>query len=232
MITGALSGIGLEFAHLFASNGMNLVLIDFLKEKLDSNKLKLEKQYGVIVYNIGIDLTELNVAKDIYNELKCKKIHIDYLINNACFCDFGHFAVANWKQQIKMINMNVAALTYLTRLFLPDMINEKYGKILNFASIACFQVGPDMSVFFATKAYVLSFSEAIANELKGTGVVVTVLCSDVDESLFKNMLELDSGKLNNGNKLTPKGIAKFGYSMMMKGRSVVVHGFMNKILTH
>lgn len=219
LITGASSGIGLEFAHIFASKGVNLVLVDQSKEKLDTFKLQMEKQYGVIVYNIGKDLSASNAAKEVYNELRCRKIHIDYLINNAGFSDFGFFSETNWDKQLQMINMNITTLTYLTRLFLPEMIKEKYGKILNMASIASFQPGPTMSVYFATKAYVLSFSEAIANELKGTGVSVMVLCSGAIESEF-------------GQKATLKEVAMFGYQKMMRGRTVVVvHGFVNKMMT-
>lgn len=232
LITGASSGIGLEFAHIFASKGVNLVLVDHSKEKMGEFKLKMEKQYGVIVYNINKDLSMPNAAKEVYNELHPKKVHIDYLINNAGFGDFGLFVETNWDKQLQMINSNIISLTYLTRLFLPEMIQEKYGRILNVASMASFQPGPTMSVYFAIKAYVLSFSEAIANELKGTGVAVTVLCPGATESGFKDPAALEESKLFKGGQIvTPKELAMFGYQKMMKGSIVVVPGFINKFMS-
>lgn len=219
LITGASSGIGLEFAYIFASKGVNLVLVDQSKEKLDAVKLQIGKQHGVIIFNIGKDLSASNVAIEVYNELKSKKIHIDYLINSVGFSDFGYFAESDWNKQLQMINVNITFLTYLTRLFLPEMMKEKFGKILNIASIASFHPGPTMSVYFATKSYVLSFSEAIAHEVKGTGVSVTVLCLGAIESEF-------------GQKATLKEVGMYGYQKMMRGKTVVVvHGFVNKLLT-
>ena len=232
LITGASSGVGLEFAHIFASKGANLVLVDHSREKLGEFKLKMEKQYGVIVYNIDKDLSMPNAAKEVYNELRHKKVHIDFLINNAGFGDFGFFVNTNWDKQLQMINSNIISLTYLIRLFLPEMIEEKYGRILNVASMASFQPGPTMSVYFAIKAYVLSFSEAIANELKGTGVTVTVLCPGATQSGFKDAAALEESKLFKGGRIvTPKEFAMFGYRKMMKGTTVVVPGFVNKIMS-
>jgi short-subunit dehydrogenase len=164
--------------------------------------------------------------------LSVQKIRVDYLINNAGFGDFGLFADSNWEKQSEMINLNVLALTHLTRLFLPQMIKNKFGKVLNIASTAAFQPGPTMSVYFATKAFVLSFSEAIANELKGTGVTVTVLCPGATESGFQAAADLKNSNLFKGNQIaSSKQVAEFGYNMMMKGKIVVIHGFMNKLLT-
>jgi len=154
------------------------------------------------VYNVSIDLSENNAPKAIFEELKGQKIHIDYLINNAGFGDFGDFAKCNWEKQLQMINLNITALTHLTHLFLPAMIKNNFGKILNVASTAAFQPGPTMSVYFATKAYVLSFSEAIANELKGTGVTVTALCPGATSTGFKKAAALEKSQLFKGNQIT------------------------------
>jgi short-subunit dehydrogenase len=173
-----------------------------------------------------------HAALEIYNELKTKKIKIDYLINNAGFGDFGSFAQSDWDKQLQMLNVNVTSLTYLTRLFLPDMIERKWGKILNVASTAAFQPGPTMSVYFATKAFVLSFSEAIANEVKDKGVTVTVLCPGATETGFKSNALLDNSNLFQGSGIaTAQEVALFGYNSMMVGKTVVIHGFMNKIMT-
>lgn len=231
LITGASSGIGLEFAHIFASKGVNLVLVARRKDMLDAFKLELAKKYGVTIYNIGKDLTDLNAAQEVYDEISNKKIHIDYLINNAGFGDFGDFAKSGYDKQLQMINLNVTTLTLLTRLFLPEMIKVKYGKIMNVASTAAFQPGPTMSVYFATKAYVLSFSEAIAHELRKTGVTVTVLCPGATETGFKDAADLKQSRLFKNKKIaTAKQVAEFGFKKMMKGDVVVVHGLKNRIL--
>src|SRR5450759_4294399 len=184
LITGSSSGIGLELARIHAENGGNLVLVARSKNKLDELKEELENKYNVQVYTIGKDLSLPDSARDVYAELGQQNISVDYLINNAGFGDFGFFAESDWNKQEKMINLNITALAHLTRLFLPDMIKRGDGKILNLASTASFQPGPAMSVYFATKAFVLSFSEAVNNEVRDKGVTVTALCPGSTESGF------------------------------------------------
>lgn len=231
LITGASGGIGYELSRIFASQGDNLVLVARSKDKLESLKSELETQTGISVYIITKDLSISSSPKEIYEELNAQKIRIDYLINNAGFGDFGFFSDCNWDKQLEMIQLNVIALTNLTRLFLPDMINNKYGKILNVASTAAFQPGPTMSVYFASKAFVLSFSEAIANELKGTGVTVTVLCPGATATGFKAAAALEESNLFKGNQIaSSREVAEFGYKKMMSGKIVVIHGFINSLL--
>ena len=231
LITGASSGLGVEFARIHASKGDNLVLVARSTDKMKVLKAELIKEFGISIYVIGKNLTGKTAAKEIFDELKIKKIHVDYLINNAGFGDFGTFAQCDWDKQSDMINVNVMALTYLTRLFLPEMIKNKYGKIMNVASTAAFQPGPTMSVYFATKAFVLSFTEAIAYELKGTGVTATALCPGATDTGFKINASLDNSNLFKGNQIaTSKEVAEFGYKAMMKGKTVVIHGFMNQIM--
>lgn len=231
LITGASSGLGKEFARIHASKGGNLVLIARSKDKLEALKFELEKQFSVSVRVIVKDLSDQYAPKAVYDELKAQKIQVDYLINNAGFGDFGLFADTNWEKQLEMINLNVTCLTYLTRLFLPDMIKNKSGKVLNIASTAAFQPGPTMSVYFATKAYVLSFSEAIANELKGTGVTVTALCPGATETGFKKASALEDSNLFKGNQIaTSKEVAEFGYTKMMEGKTVAIHGLVNNLM--
>jgi uncharacterized protein len=175
LITGASSGIGLELAKVFAANKINLVLVARSESKL--NELANEvKQQGVTVNVLAKDLSSYNTAKEIFDWCGQQNIQIDYLVNNAGVGDFGFFHESEWKKQEQIINLNITALTYLTHLFLPDMVKRKNGKVLNVASTAAFQPGPTMSVYYATKAFVLHFSEAIANELEKTGVTVTALC--------------------------------------------------------
>ncbi len=231
LITGASSGLGTEFARIHASKGGNLVLVARSKDKMEALKAELQNEYNVSVYVIAKDLSEQSAPKAIFDELTDKKIRIDYLINNAGFGDFGDFVESDWEKQLQMINLNITALTYLTRLFLPAMVANKYGRILNVASTAAFQPGPTMSVYFATKAFVLSFSEAIANELDGTGVRVTALCPGATETGFKDAASLDSSNLFKGNGIaSAKEVAEFGYKSMKSGKTVVVHGFMNSLM--
>jgi len=231
LITGASGGLGMEFARIHASKGDNLVLVARGKDKMNVLKSDLEKKFNISVYVIGKDLTESNAPKAIFDELKLRKIKVDYLINNAGFGDFGVFAECNWEKQSQMISLNVMALTYLTRLFLPTMIKQKFGKILNIASTASFQPGPTMSVYFATKAFVLSFSEAIANEVRGTGVTVTTLCPGPTATGFEDAAALHSSGLFKSNQIaTAQQVARFGYKKMMAGRTVVIHGLLNNIL--
>jgi short-subunit dehydrogenase len=230
LITGASSGLGIEFAKIHAAKGDDLVLVARSKDKMNLLKAEIERKHDVSVVVIGRDLSESNAPRTIYNELKAKKIQIDYLINNAGFGDYGLYAQSNWEKQLQMINLNITALAYLTKLFLPDMIGNKYGKILNIASVASFLPGPTMSIYFATKAFVLSFSEAIANEVKGTGVTVTALCPGPTATGFKSNASLDNSNMFKGNIAGPKEVAEYGYKAMMKGKSVAIHGLTNKIM--
>ena len=230
LITGASGGLGEEFARIHASKGDNVVLVARSKDKMNALKAELEKQYGISVYVISIDLSELSAPKTIFDELQNQKIRGDYLINNAGFGDFGEFAACNWEKQLQMINLNITALAYLTRLFLPEMIKHKYGKILNIASTAAFQPGPTMSVYFATKAFVLSFTEALANEVKNSGVTVTALCPGATATGFQTAAALDSSNLFKGSVAGSKQVAEYGYKAMMKGKTVVVQGLMNQIM--
>jgi len=231
LITGASSGLGKEFARIHASKGGDLVLVARSGDKLEALKSDLQKQYGVSVYVIVKDLSDQYAPKALYDELTEKKIQVEYLINNAGFGDYGLFAETTWEKQLEMINLNITCLTYMTRLFLPHMVEKKDGKILNIASTAAFQPGPTMSVYFATKAYVLSFSEAIANELKGTGITVTALCPGATETGFKTAAALGESNLFKGNQIaTSKEVAEFGYAGMMNGKTVVIPGLLNNLL--
>jgi uncharacterized protein len=231
LITGASNGIGLELAKLHASKGDNLVLVARNKAKLDELKAELEKQYRISVYNIGKDLSALNAAQEVYDETTRQNIRIDYLVNNAGFGDFGLFMESDWNKELQMINLNITTLTQFTKLYLKEMVQRKSGKIMNVASTAAFQSGPTMAVYYATKAYVLSFSEAIDNEVSPYGVTVTTLCPGATESGFQAAAAMEESALVKGKKLpTSKEVAEYGYKAMMRGQTVAIHGWMNYIL--
>jgi len=211
LITGASSGIGLELAKIFAQNKINVVLVARSEDKLMQLAHDIKNQYGIAVAVLAKDLSDYNNSKEVFEHCNQQNIQIDYLVNNAGFGDFGFFADSDWDKQLQMINLNITTLTYLTRLFLPGMLERKYGKIMNVASTAAFQPGPTMSVYYATKAYVLHFSEAIANELEGTGVTVTALCPGATESGFQSVANLQESKMVKGKKLpSSEEVAKYG----------------------
>ena len=233
LITGASNGIGLELAKVHASKGGDLVLVARNKTKLDELKAELESQFKVSVYTIGKDLSANNSAQEVYDETTKQNIQIDYLINNAGFGDFGMFAETEWNKELQMINLNITTLTQFTKLYLQDMVKRKSGKIMNVASTAAFQSGPTMAVYYATKAYVLSFSEAVDNEVSGKGVTVTTLCHGPTESGFQSASAMEESNLVKGKKLpTAKEVAEYGYSSMMKGKTVAIHGMMNWIMAN
>lgn len=229
LITGASSGIGLELARIHASQKGNLILVARNEASLTALKTELEARHGITVRVIQADLSRQDAAQQVYNTCMQEGWNVHILINNAGFGDFGRFHELELQRAEQMIELNIMALTRLTRMFLPKMVLEKSGKIMNVASTAAFQPGPNMAVYFATKAYVLHFSEAIATELKGTGVSVTALCPGPTISNFQVAAAMEDSKLFNGKKLpSALEVARFGYSAMLKGRMVAVHGFMNR----
>lgn len=233
LITGASNGIGLELAKVHASKGGDLVLVARNKSKLEELKTELEKQYKVKVYIIGKDLSLPDSANEVYIETNKQHIQIDYLINNAGFGDFGMFTYTDWKKEEQMINLNITTLTQFTKLYLQEMVNRKSGKIMNVASTAAFQSGPTMAVYYATKAYVLSFSEAVANEVRDKGVTITALCPGATESGFQTAAAMEESNLVKGKKLpTSKEVAEYGYAAMIRGKTVAIHGFMNWIMAN
>ena len=233
LITGASNGIGLELARVHASRGGNLVLVARNKSKLDALKTELENKYSVSVYVIEKDLSKINAAQEVYDETTGKGIQIDYLINNAGFGDFGMFAETDWNKELQMINLNITALTQFTKLYLQDMVKRKVGRIMNVASTAAFQAGPTMAVYCATKAYVLSFSEAVDNEVRDKGISITALCPGATESGFQTAASMEDSNLVKGKKLpTSKDVAEYGYAAMLKGKAVAIHGTMNYIMAN
>jgi uncharacterized protein len=231
LITGASSGIGREFANILAEKGVNLVLVARNIKMLSEIKLALENQFKIDVLIIEQDLSVLHSAQEIFQIIKSKNIRIEYLINNAGFGDFGFFIDSNWEKSSQMIQLNITTLTELCRLFVPLMIQNKSGNVLNVASIAAFQSGPLMSVYFASKAYVLNFSEALNNEVKDQGVRITTLCPGPTKSNFQEVASMNDSKLFNHSSLpSSRDVADYGIKAMLKGQTIAIHGLKNNIL--
>lgn len=229
LITGASGGIGLEFAEVLAGKGYDIVAVSRSIQKL-ADTYEILRRQRVEVKIIDIDLRDETAPQAIFDKLQAENITIDVLINNAGVGDYGPFAESDWSRQSGMIDLNVRALTELTRLFLPGMIARHSGRIVNVASTAAFQPGPLMAVYYATKAYVLSFSEAIANELEGTGVTVTALCPGPTKSGFQKAAHIEESPLVLGKKLpTSRDVAVYGYRAMIAGKRVAIHGFTSKL---
>ncbi|MBL1198124.1 MAG: SDR family oxidoreductase [Nostoc sp. GBBB01] len=231
LITGAASGIGYQLACLFAADDYNLVLVDKNELKLTEVAEKFELKFGNFVKAIVKDLSISTSPDEIFTELQQANIQVDVLVNNAGFGTYGLFHETNLTAELEMLQVNLVCLTHLTKLFIKDMVKQGEGKILNVASAAAFQPGPLMAVYFATKAYILSFSEAIANELEGTGVTVTVLCPGSTESAFHQRTGMaDSKMLKSKRMMDAETVAEIGYRGLMKGKTIVIPGLINKLL--
>ena len=233
LITGASGGIGLELARIFAANGNNVVLVARNQSRLGEIKVELEAKHKVKVLTIDKDLSLRDAAREVYEQTQSSGWQIDYLVNNAGFGDYGPFADSSWDKQLQMIDLNITALTHLTKLYLENMMARKSGKIMNLASTAAFQSGPLMAVYFATKSYVLHFSEALDNEVREKGITVTAVCPGATESGFQAAAAMEESGLVKNKKLpTSHEVATFAYESMMKGKTVAIHGLMNKILAN
>ena len=230
LVTGASTGIGRELATLCAAHKRNLVLVARSENKLLSLAESLRSEHGVRVEVLVQDLSEPGAAEKTKAEVAALGLDVDALINNAGFGYLGPFQQAETGNQLDMVQLNITALTHLTSLFLPDMVEKGRGRILNIASTASFQPGPFMAVYYATKAYVLSFSEALTEELRGTGVTVTALCPGVTATEFQARAKTaDSGLIRLG--MQDAGfVAKVGYRAMVKGKAVAVPGLVNRFL--
>ncbi len=232
LITGASGGLGYEFAKIFASRKCDLVLIARSKEKLDAIKAELEEKYSVNVLVIAKDLTEDGAVDAVYDRLRILGIRIDYLVNNAGFGDNNCYFDTAWQRQEQMVKLNVLALMHLTHLFGNDMRRRGDGRILNVASIAAFMPGPYMAVYYASKAFVLSFSQAIGAELRKDGVTVTTLCPGPTSTGFEAAANLEKARMFKlFNPADASAVAKTGYAAMMKGKSVVFQDFVTHSAT-
>jgi len=235
LITGASFGIGLELARIFAREGYNLVLVARSGDKLRQLASELEKAHGTRSLILATDLTEPGAPAHVLDQTTRADIQVDVLVNNAGFGQYGMFAENDLEECLRQIQLNVTALTHLTRLYLPAMIERakterKSGRILNVASTATFQPGPLMAVYFATKAYVLHLSEALANELNGTGVTVTCLCPGVTATEFHKRANATGQRLLKFGAMDARTVAEDGYHALMSGKPVAISGFKNWLL--
>jgi uncharacterized protein len=230
LITGASGGIGYELAKIAASKKMNLVLVARNKDKLDQLRKELKEQYKVEVWIFVHDLSNPDTLPELIEEIDSLSLEIDILINNAGFGDYGKYLETSPGKELEMINLNVYALTYITKIFFRRMVHAGKGRIMNLSSVAAFMPGPYMSVYYATKAYVQSFTEALSAEARGTGVTLTALCPGPTKSnFFANAIETDNSEVKKlGSMPTASVVAQYGFRSMMKGKTVAIHGVKNK----
>jgi len=231
LITGASSGIGRELAKLFARDHYDLVLVARNSSRLAQAADELQRQFGITAKSFPLDLTADSAPQFLFDQLAREGVTIDVLVNNAGYGRLGAFAEVSAEDSLGQIQLNITALTQLTKLFLGPMLERKSGKILNVASTAGFQPGPLMAVYYATKAYVISFSEALANELHATGVSVTCLCPGVTDTEFQKRAGTEQTKLfRQMRPMDAKTVARDGYRGLMKGKPLVISGFRNWLL--
>jgi len=235
LITGASAGIGLELARVFAAHGHDLVLVARNQTRLDTEADELRTEHGIQVTVFPADLTKPHVLQNLYETLQEQSIQVDILVNNAGVNFHGHFKDITLEHHLQLLQLNVIALTHTTHRFLLPMIDRGYGRILNVASISAFQPVPTLSVYAATKAYVLSLTEALAVELRGTGVSTTALCPGFTAT---TMLDIESATSGHGTLIPdflisdPATVAQEGYAACMHGDPVHVSGLVNKTITY
>ncbi|MBN8251537.1 SDR family oxidoreductase [Priestia flexa] len=231
LITGASGGIGRQLAYHFAEDGYSLVLVARSKENLEELKKELENNYSISVLISIKDLSKQEEALKLYDEIKQQRITVQFLVNNAGFGLYGTFIETSWAEEADMIDLNIKTLTYLTKLFLPEMVERNEGRILNIASVASFLPGPLMAVYYATKAYVLSFTEALENELKDTNITISALCPGPTKTGFSDRANLSSSKLFESGALHVEDVAKVGYEQFMRGKTIIIPGAKFKVAT-
>ena len=233
LITGSSVGIGLALSRVFAAGGSNLILVARNREKLEQVAQELRNAAKIDVAVIPMDLSEPGSPQALYDEVAARGKVVDVLVNNAGMGVFGPFAESAWQRDEALLYLNVLNLTHLTRLFVTGMIERRSGGILNVASTAAFQPGPLLALYYASKAYVLSFSDALFNELRGTGVSVTALCPGPVATEFVKRAEMENSRLAGGKVLAimrAERVAQAGYRGFRNGTAVVIPGVPNKLV--
>ncbi len=233
LITGPTAGIGRDLADLFAADGWRLVLVARRAAVLREVAADLRRRHGAVSVAVPADLSIPGAAERVAKAVRARRLHVDALVNNAGFGSFGPFAESAAGPQVEMVQVNVTALVHLTRLFLPGMLARRSGRVLNVASLAAFQPGPLMAVYYATKAFVLSFSEALAEEVRGTGVTVTALCPGPTRTEFGKRADMEGSRLMSGSILSvaaSRPVAVDGYRAMLRGRAICIPGGMNRFM--
>lgn len=230
LVTGASGGIGEELARLFAAGGHDLVLVARGEERLRRLAGELETKHNVAAHVLASDLSRPEAPREIFDALAGEGVGVDALVNNAGFGSYGLFAETDLGRELELLQVNVVALTHLTKLFLPGMIARRRGYVCNVASTAAFQPGPLMAVYYASKAYVLSLSEALANECGGTGVRVSALCPGPTETGFVAAAGMQESKLFDRGAMSAREVAEAGYRGLFEGKTVVIPGLRNSLL--
>jgi short-subunit dehydrogenase len=226
LITGASSGIGAEFADLCAADGYALILVARRADRLEQMAARLARQYGVTVRTMTADLADPATPAAIHEQTRGETVEV--LINNAGFGLRGRYDQTDWDAERRLLQVNIIALTQLTKLFVKDMIQRGSGRILNVGSTAAFVPGPLMAMYYASKAFVVSFSHALASEFEGTGISVTVLCPGPTRTGFETAAGVTDSKLFRGSVMTAREVAEAGYRAMLAGRAEVIAGARNR----
>ncbi len=231
LVTGASSGLGAEFARQLAAMNYDLVLVARSTDALQALADELQQKHGAQSIVLACDLSQPHAAQSLYNELQKRRVSLSLLVNNAGFGALGPCTDLSLEDQRQMIQVNVTTLTELTRLVLPSMLRAKNGRILNVASTAAFQPGPLMAVYYATKAYVLSFSLALSEETRGTGVTVTCLCPGPTRTGFAERAHMQKTQLFRFGVMDAASVVRTGIRACLRGRPLVTAGLTNKIGT-
>ncbi|MFZ5629012.1 MAG: SDR family NAD(P)-dependent oxidoreductase [Spirochaetota bacterium] len=231
LVTGASTGIGYELAKVLAARGYDLVVVARNAKKL--KELASEFKSACTVTPVALDLSDSRATRQLFQKTQKAKLKIDLLVNNAGFGSSGNFVELDLRRELQQIDLNIRALTELTHLYGAEMAARKSGRILNVASTAAFQPGPWMSVYYATKSYVLHFSEGIAEELKKSGVQVSVLCPGPTVTEFADTAGMDNSLLFSSKLMKPataRYVAQYGVEKLLKGKLIIIPGFMNRAM--
>ncbi len=232
LITGASAGIGFELARLFARHRNDLVLVARRGERLREIATELEGEHHITAHVVVADLATVDGPRRVFDELQERGIEIEYLVNNAGFGTFGPFVETDVQSTMNLVRLNIGALTELTALLLPAMVERNSGRVLNVASAAAFQPGPLMATYYASKAYGLHFSEALNEELEGKEVSVTALCPGPVRTEFQQVAGMEtSGLVLDKRLISVERVAEAGYRAMMSGRAYVIPGMAGKLLS-
>jgi short-subunit dehydrogenase len=230
LVTGASTGIGRDLAKLCAGAGYDVIVVARSQAPLEALALDIRNASRRKVQTVSSDLSRGEGVAGLYAELTDLQSEVEILINNAGVGMLGFFVELDAEKQMEMLRLNVDAVTQLTRLFLPAMIARRKGYVLNVASTAAFQPGPLMAVYYATKAYVVSFSSALHNELKTQGVVVTTLCPGPTRTEFQRRAQMEATRLFRGKAMDSAAVARIGFDAMLRGKPLVVAGRLNGLM--
>ena len=230
LITGGAGGIGFELARVYAKNSYNVLLIDINDKALVESKSKLEKEFSITASTLAIDLSSEKAAEKIYKYTTENNIVVNTLINNAGFGVYGKYSVSDWSREQSMMNIHVYITAALTKYYLKEMVKRNEGQVLNVASLAGFQPGPFMSMYYATKAFVISFTESISREHKDTNINISVLCPGITKTGFQKSVSENSDPKAR-NMASAQNVAEYAFEKLKQNKVVIIPGFKNKILS-